>query len=67
MTLNLLTNAYKYTDQGFVKVIWEEVDQGSVLQWSVAVDESKVTTIFDAFNQAQAGQMVGAGLGLYGL
>lgn len=72
MTLNLLTNACKYTDQGYIKVVWEEADHGSMLQCSVAdtgvgIDESKISTIFDAFNQAQSGQMEGTGLGLFGL
>lgn len=74
MTLNLLTNSCKYTDQGFIKVIWEEADHGSMsmLQCSVidtgcGISENKISTIFDAFNQAQSGQMEGTGLGLFGL
>jgi signal transduction histidine kinase/CheY-like chemotaxis protein len=72
MILNLLTNACKYTTEGYIKISIDEADDGSMFYCSVAdtgigIDESKHATLFQAFAQAQLGQMEGTGLGLYGL
>lgn len=72
MVLNLLTNACKYTTTGFIRVTWEEADKGTMLLCSVSdtgigIEESKFSSLFGAFNQAQVGQMEGTGLGLFSL
>eukprot|EP01031_Cornospumella_fuschlensis_P030521 gene30521-36884_t len=72
MVLNLLTNACKYTTEGFIKVTLKECDNNSMLLCSVSdtgigIEDSKCSTLFTAFSQAQLGQMEGTGLGLYGL
>ncbi|RYH09556.1 hybrid sensor histidine kinase/response regulator [archaeon] len=72
MVLNLLTNACKYTTEGCIKVTLQETDNDSMLlcrvsDTGIGIEESKCRTLFNAFSQAQVGQLEGTGLGLYGL
>ncbi len=72
MLLNLLTNACKYTETGEINVYLEEADDSKMLLFKVkdtgiGIAEYKIDKIFDAFSQAQEGQIVGTGLGLFGV
>jgi signal transduction histidine kinase/CheY-like chemotaxis protein len=82
MILNLLTNACKYTTDGWIRVsvscVEEEVEKSSGLESNkmllvqvadtgMGVEEDKIPHLFDAFSQTQKGQSVGTGLGLFGL
>jgi len=69
---NLISNALKFTDQGKVEVL-VEVGQRSdqiaivVRDSGPGIDEAKIETIFEAFEQAQASRTTerrGTGLGL---
>jgi len=71
LLLNLLSNAFKFTDEGgriAVSVIErDDSTQVSVRDTGVGIEESKLHTIFDRFTQADSSetrQYAGTGIGL---
>ncbi len=68
--VNLISNAIKFTDEGYIKVIAEELPEGVVFcveDTGVGIPEDELPNIFDKFHQVgrsnRAGEQ-GTGLGL---
>src|SRR5439155_19104709 len=70
--LNLTTNALKFTDQGYVEIVAQEVEDGNRVELAVrdsgrGIPPEKVTTLFQPLRQesGRRGQLVSqTGLGL---
>lgn len=72
MIINLITNACKHTEQGYIKIQAAfSSDRShiifSVYDTGVGVIEAKRHLLFKPFSQMQKGQSTGTGLGLYGV
>lgn len=70
MILNLLTNACKHTESGYINVTTQLSDNNTFLHFKVSdtgigITPDKQAQIFEPFAQAQKHQSTGTGLGLY--
>ncbi len=67
VVLNLLTNAYKYTDEGSVELkvtLNDELLKVVVTDTGIGLSDDNIAQIFDRYTQIDKGQKGGVGLGL---
>ncbi len=65
--INLLNNAIKFTDEGFIEIVTDQPGEGvrvSIIDSGIGIPEHDISKVFESFEQAGSGNRKAGGTGL---